>query len=308
MRFDQPVPHGGYAWWYLDALSTDGRHGLTLIAFVGSVFSPYYAWRRRRGGADPANHCALNVALYGPRAARWSMTERGKAHLKRDAAHFSVGPSSLEWSGDGMRISIDEICAPIPRRIRGTIRVKPLALGTRSFRLDTAGRHHWTPFAPRAHIEVTLRDPALTWSGIAYVDANAGSEPLEDAFRYWTWSRACNPRETVVLYDVEERGAVPRSLALSFDAQGRVAALEPPPLVSLPGTRWRVHRETRADAGHGARVVQTLEDAPFYSRSLLATHLAGTAGAAVHESLDLDRFRSRWVQCLLPFRMPRRLF
>jgi hypothetical protein len=25
----------------------------------------------------------------------------------------------------------------------------------------------------------------------------------------------------------------------------------------------------------------------------------------VHESLDLDRFRRPWVQCLLPFRMPR---
>ncbi len=35
-------------WWYVDALSDDGRHGLTLIAFIGSVFSPYYAWARRR--------------------------------------------------------------------------------------------------------------------------------------------------------------------------------------------------------------------------------------------------------------------
>ncbi len=40
---------GGYAWWYVDALSDDGRHGLTLIAFIGSVFSPYYAWRAGGG-------------------------------------------------------------------------------------------------------------------------------------------------------------------------------------------------------------------------------------------------------------------
>jgi carotenoid 1,2-hydratase len=26
---------------------------------------------------------------------------------------------------------------------------------------------------------------------------------------------------------------------------------------------------------------------------------------AMHESLSLDRFRSAWVQLLLPFRMPR---
>ena len=31
-RFDRPVPSGGYAWWYIDALSEDGAHGLTLIA------------------------------------------------------------------------------------------------------------------------------------------------------------------------------------------------------------------------------------------------------------------------------------
>ena len=49
-RFDRPVPPNGYLWWYLDALSDDGRHGFTIIAFVGSVFSPYYAAARRRGG------------------------------------------------------------------------------------------------------------------------------------------------------------------------------------------------------------------------------------------------------------------
>src|SRR3954447_922122 len=59
-RFDRPVPGRGYAWWYLDALSDDGRHGLTVIAFVGSVFSPYYALARRRGAGDPHDHCAAD--------------------------------------------------------------------------------------------------------------------------------------------------------------------------------------------------------------------------------------------------------
>jgi carotenoid 1,2-hydratase len=72
----RPVPHGGYAWWYVDGLSDDGRHGITLIAFIGSVFSPYYAWARRRGGGDPEHHCALNVALYGAGGKRWALTER----------------------------------------------------------------------------------------------------------------------------------------------------------------------------------------------------------------------------------------
>ena len=92
--FDIPVAPGGYAWWYLDALSDDGRHGITVIAFIGSVFSPYYARARRRAGsagADPLNHCAVNVALYNRGAGgarggqRWAMTERGHGQVQRDA-------------------------------------------------------------------------------------------------------------------------------------------------------------------------------------------------------------------------------
>ncbi len=52
--------------------------------------------------------------------------------------------------------------------------------------------------------------------------------------------------------------------------------------------------------------MRTLEDAPFYARSLVRPALLGERVAAVHESLSLDRFRTGWVQMLLPFRMPRR--
>jgi carotenoid 1,2-hydratase len=51
--------------------------------------------------------------------------------------------------------------------------------------------------------------------------------------------------------------------------------------------------------------VRTAEDAPFYARSLLDSKLLGEPVSAVHESLSLDRFNARWVQLLLPFRMPR---
>jgi carotenoid 1,2-hydratase len=264
--------------------------------------------------ADPVNHCALNVALYGPRAGRWSMTERHAAQVRRERHHLSLGPSTLSWTGDALDIGINEICAPVPRRLRGAIRLTPAAIGARSYILDAAGRHRWTPFAPCAHVDVRLADPDLTWSGVAYMDMNVGAEPLEDAFRAWTWSRAsvpvgaATPASTVVLYDVTPRAAPPHSLALHFAPDGTVQAVEAPPVIGLPTTGWRVARETRADAGHGARVVRTLEDAPFYSRSQLETHLLGRTAPAIHESLDLNRFRSTWVQCLLPFRMPRRAF
>ena len=79
LDFAAAVPSNGYVWWYLDALSDDGESGLTIIAFIGSVFSPYYAWARRKGDAGPENHVAVNVALYGKGGKRWSMTERGRS-------------------------------------------------------------------------------------------------------------------------------------------------------------------------------------------------------------------------------------
>lgn len=271
------------------------------------MFSPYYAWARRGGGADPLNHCAFNVALYGRRGARWSMTERGADHVARDSSELRIGPSTLALDGGSLGITVDEVCAPIPRRLKGRIRLIPDALGERSFLLDDAGRHLWTPFAPSARVEVRLTEPSLEWSGAAYLDSNHGAEPLENAFREWTWSRASLPDGTVVLYDVSPRTAPPHALSLRFGRDAVAHRMAPPPTVALPSTGWRLARQTRVDAGHDARVIATLEDAPFYSRSLLHTRLAGQAAPAIHESLNLDRFRSRWVQCMLPFRMPRRV-
>ena len=84
-RFDRVVERNGYLWWYFDALSDDGRLGFTVIAFVGSVFSPYYAAARRAGRGDPDHHCAINVALYGEGPHRWAHTERGRDALHRSA-------------------------------------------------------------------------------------------------------------------------------------------------------------------------------------------------------------------------------
>jgi carotenoid 1,2-hydratase len=81
--------------------------------------------------------------------------------------------------------------------------------------------------------------------------------------------------------------------------------LDPPPVARLPDTRWRIRRETRADRGANVLIRQTLEDGPFYARSLLSTRIFGETAEAVHESLSLDRFATGWVRMLLPFRMPR---
>jgi carotenoid 1,2-hydratase len=271
------------------------------------VFSPYYAWRRRGGGGDPGDHCAVNLVLYRPRAKRWAMTERGRGALERDAARLRIGPSALHWRGQTLEIDVDELTVPWPTRLRGRLRVHmPQVLRT-SYALDAAGRHRWRPLAPCARIDVELTRPQLRWHGAAYVDSNFGDVPLERDFVRWDWSRGSLPDgRTAVLYDVERGDGTPLSLALAFDAAGRAQTLQPPPAVTLPTTGWRIGRGTRSDPGSQARVLRTFEDTPFYARSLVRTQLHGTALTAVHESLSLTRFASPVVQAMLPFRMPRR--
>jgi hypothetical protein len=46
--FDIDVPPDGYAWWYVDGISDDGERAISIIGFIGSVFSPWYRWSGRK--------------------------------------------------------------------------------------------------------------------------------------------------------------------------------------------------------------------------------------------------------------------
>ena len=268
------------------------------------MFSPYYALARRFGDGDPRNHCALNVALYGRSTKHWALTERGSGDLSQDEALLKIGPSRLEWDGTTLTIDIDEITAPFPSRIRGTVRVTPSALTARVFDLDAEGRHRWHPVAPSARIDVAMERPGLHWSGNGYFDSNFGEAPLEAAFTAWDWGRARIEDGTAVLYDVLRRDGGKLSLALHFDDAGAIEPFDPPPQIALPHTFWRISRKARS-ADENPLLIKTLEDTPFYARSLVGQTLMGEPTVAVHESLSLDRVANPIVRAMLPFRMPR---
>ena len=316
---NRAVPPGGYAWWYLDALSDDGRHALVAIVFVGSVFSPYYARARARdpAGAVAERHVAINVALYTPGGgpgARWAMTERSAGALRRSADTLAIGPSRLHWDGQTLVLDLDERCTPLPRRLRGRVRLHPRALGAEApLALEAAGAHQWWPIAPCARVEVDLSEPGWHWQGHGYLDSNRGPAPMEQAFDDWQWARASLPDgRSAVVYDAHPRGegasdrGPSRHIALVFDPRGGCVPFDAPPLQHLPASAWRVPRSQRSEAGSAPSVVRTLEDTPFYARSLVQARWLGQPVLAMHESLRLDRFRRPIVQAMLPFRMPRR--
>ena len=230
------------------------------------------------------------------------MTERPASALQRTEFALMIGASSMTWSGGALVIDLRETNVPWPSPVLGQVRVTPEATFNQAYPLDLAGSHQWQPIAPRARIEVTMERPAVRWTGHAYVDTNWGQEPLEDAFVDWHWSRASNGDATYVFYDARLRNGVTREIALQFE-KDRVGCIKPPPHVTLSRTRWGLGRTTRSSSN--AHVVQTLEDTPFYARSVISSCFEGRALTGVHESLSLNRFRMPIVQAMLPFRMPR---
>jgi carotenoid 1,2-hydratase len=297
------VHANGYTWWYVDALSDDGQSGITIIAFIGSVFSPYYALARRRGITDPLNHCAVNVAIYRKGGNRWTMTERPRVAVSRTTNSFTVGPSQLSWDGKSLIIRLNEISVPIPGRVRGTVRVVPTAITQQVFSLNEDGNHWWWPIAPCARVQVALEHPHLRWQGDGYFDMNSGDAPLEQGFSDWQWSRGVMQDGTAILYEARRRDGSRVDLAVKFDPQGRMQAFEPPPAAAMNSTGWRVRRSVRSEGE--AKIIRTLENAPFYARSVVSAKLLGEPVTLMHESLSLDRFKMPIVQAMLPFRMPR---
>lgn len=314
--FDHPVPDHGYRWWYLDAISDDGQQMITIIAFVGSVFSPYYRRARKRQpqSADPQNYCAINVALYAEGKNRWCMTERYHEAVQRDQNGFVIGPSSLKFEQINQQhgkltIDINERAAPIPRRVIGRVEIDLNTRQQSSFTLDSINRHHWWPVSPGSQVNVDLKYPSQRWKGHAYVDMNWGSAPIEDDIDYWCWSRYRLANETIIFYDVYGENHHPpappdQAIAVSITDDGQIKPVADAEMFALARTGWRMPRHARSHKIHPV-VEKTLEDTPFYSRSMLTTHLNGKAINGIHESVSLRRFKKPIVQAMLHFRMPR---
>ncbi|MBZ8119122.1 carotenoid 1,2-hydratase [Roseovarius sp. LXJ103] len=274
-----------------------------MIGFIGSVFSPWYAWS---GRAEPQNHCCLNVATYGP-GGRFTMTDRGRDALRQTPDEIKIGPSSMRWTGSDLIIEIDERAAlPQFGPVRGRITLTPSAITGVELPLAPDDSHIWRPFAPVARIKVDLEAKGWQWDGHGYFDANFGTRALEADFDYWTWARFPSAKGATCFYDAERRDGSTLSAAIGFDAEGRARMLDAPAPRPMKRSAWMLRREGRADPGHTARQVQAMLDAPFYARAGVETVINGETMRGVHEALDLRRFASPLLKPMLAVRVPRR--
>ena len=283
-------------------MSDDGTKAISIIGFIGSVFSPWYAWSGRR---NPQNHCCLNVATYGP-GSRFTMTDRGTSALRQTDDTLTIGPSRMHWNGQALVIDIDEIGAPpMVTPVRGRVVLTPQAITGVEVALSPDNAHLWRPFAPIARIDVDLTQ-GHRWQGHGYFDANFGTRALEADFDYWTWGRFPRRDGALCLYDATRRDGTKLAMGLHIDAQGHATQVTPPPLTRFARTNWALRRETRADPGVTPHQVMAMLDAPFYSRSVVETQIDGEISRGVHEALDLRRFASPILKPMLACRVPRR--
>lgn len=286
-----------------------------MIVFVGSVFSPWYHWAGRR---RPDDHVAVNVALYRPRGRVWAMTERGAASLARQGDRIAIGGSRMWRDGaGGLELDLDETALPWPGqrlwpgRLRARLSLRPVAASADAppvFALDPAGRHHWSPVLPRARLAIACDAfPGGGFEGDAYHDANWGARPLEADFRGWDWARGSSGDGGArIVYDAVLVDGAVRRIGLALAPDGSSRPFEPPPRQPLPRGFWGVSGGIACDGDTQPRRLARLEDTPFYTRSLVATRLAGTDLAMMQESLDCRRLAHPLVRLMLPFRMPRR--
>ena len=285
-------------------MSDDGEMAIVIIALLGNPFSPRYAAARQRGPAPSAlAFSSMNVALYARGASAWTLAERPVVESARSATDLSIGASSMRWTGDRLVVAIDERTTPLGRPLRGTIVLHPEAHTNLEFSIDENDAHRWWPIAPISRVDVDFQSPRLRFSGHGYHDANAGETPLESAFEEWSWSRARRGDTAVLTYDVACASGAQRSLTLEVAPDGSVeelGGLEPSPLAP---TIWRLPRATRADSGHHGRIIRSLEDGPFYARTLVGTQIGGHPVVAMHETLAAHRLRSPLVRLLARCRM-----
>jgi carotenoid 1,2-hydratase len=234
------------------------------------------------------------------------MTDRGSDALGLSRDRLQIGPSAMVWDGDRLIVEIDEMSTPHGQRVKGRVVITPSALTSVELPLTEDGAHIWRPFAPKSDIRVEIDRPGWTWNGHGYFDANFGTRALEADFDYWTWGRFPLRDGAACFYDATRRDGTELSVAVGFDEDGQVRALEQPPKARFSRPGWMVRRETRADTGYKPKQVKAMLDAPFYNRSVVRTRINGEETDGVHEALDLKRFRGPWLMPMLAVRVPRR--
>lgn len=212
----------------------------------------------------------------------------------------------MHREGDALIVDVRERTTPWRKPLHGRIVFRPTIPGAACpVALDGVGAHLWQPLAPLGRLEATFDEPACSFRGVGYLDTNGGDEPLEQGFSSWSWARIAEPRGARITYDVARRSGATLRHGVTLD-DGGARPFAGDVERSLRATSFGLERVVRGNAGEQPMLVRTLEDGPFYARSMIeVVRPDGLVARGFHEAISLDRLASKWVQFLIPFRARR---
>ena len=210
------------------------RHGLVVIAFVGSVFSPYYARALRRDAAtDPKAHCAINVPV--PRRHAAVVDDRNAGRRRSNATPAGCASAEIRSPGTAATSSRGSTRSRCPGRAGS--RRDPLAPARPRPSSFGARRHGPPPMvADRPDLRGRGRDER---PGAALARARLPrQQPRRQAagarFRDWHWARP-HPGRQRHRRHLRRVPARRRTAGLALRADdGLPRPLRPPP-------RWTSH-------------------------------------------------------------------
>ena len=320
-----------YEWWYLDAISTDGRTAFVFIWFAGLPFSPDALTNHERGRpARAADHVAMFTAVYveGKQIA-YALNRHPESEFEaaRESLNVRVGPNRLErFSNGDIAATVDAPMLFGGGRLSGTLRLSASGgQGAGIGEVAGAADHVWNPLVPSCELSGSLRlagaDGSEKWSsefaGRGYLDHNYGSRPLTEGIRRWHWGRAHLGDTTIVYYHNEPKSGPHESVLAVIDASADPNCTD----IQFSATDWRRRilcprfPNTVAVTGlrgndrvtFTARRRHIVDWGPFYMRFLcdVTATIRGRelSGTAITEYLDPRGLRARWLRPLIKTRI-----
>jgi hypothetical protein len=299
---------GGFAWWYVDLVNSEGD-GLVMIWSFGLPFLPGYRSGTNTGrGVHARTRPSLNLSTWrNGRPDLYLLQEWPEASVDwRDGTELvTFGDETTLQStvADGRRSLCARLDLPLPgttERLRGTVEVTgPVVRLPAPTTPDSV--HQWsplttaTPGSARLHVGEEL---VFALEGRAYHDRNESITPLDQlGIAYWVWGRTPIGEGELIHYILwpQDGGALQAHVwHIDADGDGRAWTVrqveEGPRRRSLFGMRH--HPDLILHTDHGTVHVRTkklIDNGPFYLRMLTDVDTPAGSGSGVGEAIIPDR-------------------
>lgn len=306
---------GAYEWWYVDALSADGKWGVVVILFRGMPMSPTYLHNPSHMHAG----CAVSVYHNGARLA-FSFTEQplASASYASDEVRVQMEGASIVVDEKGhLMASVEMPCDADGRRVAVTLTGQSTR-STDPVPTDLSERHAWVLARPRMQAKASIKlmeGSAVVvdhmFETIGYHDHNLGVRAMHHDFTDWYWGRVHCPDRTIVFL------STPRSTDTTHEVYEIDDAGVPTPwhdveitygktFITTMGLLCSRHITLRGispiTGPHEVICTNSVacEDSPFYQRYLSDWYIDGMAvGKGMSEYMNVARMKSAWIRPFL---------